>query len=156
MTKLNSRSRVLLLDELDHAFQRLDQNIVPDAEVAQRAATPPPDLGRLDHNEARATSRELSGIHQMPVRRKSLYPGVLMHRRHDYPIAQLNASDRQRRKQQHFGHGRFPRSASDRAWAGQSRRFTRRYTRSAAPAKWQSQIVATQPRCAVPCRKPPD
>src|SRR3954447_22725213 len=117
MTKLNSRSRVLLLDELDDAFQRLDGNIVPDAKVAPGAAAPPLDLGRLDHNEARATSRELSGIHQMPVRRKSLYRGVLMHGRHDYAIAQLNASDRQRRKQQHFGHGRFPRSASDRAWA---------------------------------------
>src|SRR3954452_23942354 len=38
----------------------------------------------------------------------------------------------------------------------QSRRFTRRYTRSAAPARWQSQIVITPPRCAVPCRKAPD
>src|SRR3954451_4906635 len=46
-----------------------------------------------------------------------------------------------------------------RLWTGpgrESRRFTRRYTRSTAPAQWQSQIVATQPRSAVPCGKPPD
>src|SRR3954449_1493187 len=155
MTKLNSRSRVLLLDELDQAFQRLDENIVPDAEVAQRAAAPPLDLGRLDHNEARATSRELSGIHQMPVRRKPLYRGVLMHRRHDYAIAQLNASDRQRRKQQHFGHGRFPRSASDRAWAAIPPVHSTIY---ALGSTGQVAIPNSehQPRCAVPCRKAPD
>jgi len=45
MTKLNARHRILLLDELHQTTERLDEAIVPDAEIAQRTAAAPFDLG---------------------------------------------------------------------------------------------------------------
>jgi hypothetical protein len=38
MAELNAGDRILLLDEFDEAAQRLDEFIVPDAEIAKRAA----------------------------------------------------------------------------------------------------------------------
>jgi hypothetical protein len=96
MTELDTGDRILLLDEFDQAFERLDEGVVPDAEIAQRAAAAALDLGRLDDHEAGAAGREFSGIHQMPIRRKSFYRGILMHRRHHDAVAQLDPSQRQR------------------------------------------------------------
>jgi hypothetical protein len=96
MSDLNSGYRVLLLDESGQAPERLDERVVPDAEVTQRAATAALDLGRLDDDQAGAAGREFSGIHQMPVGRKSLHGRILVHRRHHDPVAQFDAPDRQR------------------------------------------------------------
>src|ERR1700682_6818555 len=73
MTELYSGDRVLLLDEYDKALQRLNEGVVPDSEIAHRAAAAPLDLCRLDDDEARAAGREFSGIHQVPAGRKSLH-----------------------------------------------------------------------------------
>ena len=96
MTELDSGDRILLLDEFDQALQRLDECVVPDSEIAHGAAAAPLDLCRFDDDEAGAAGREFAGIHQMPVGRKSLHRGILMHRRHHDAIAQFDASDRQR------------------------------------------------------------
>jgi hypothetical protein len=104
MAELNARHRVLLLDELHDPLQRLDESIVPDAKIADRAAAAPLDLGRLDHDQPRAAGGEFSRIHQMPVGRKSLHRRILMHRRHHNAVAQRNVPDLQRRKQQGPGH----------------------------------------------------
>src|ERR1043166_3920722 len=52
-----------------------------------------------------AAGGELAGIHQMPVGRKTLHRGILMHRRHHDAVAQFEAADRYRRKQQDIAHG---------------------------------------------------
>src|SRR3954447_13431027 len=44
MTKLNARHRVLLFDEPDQTPERLDEAIVPDAEITQSAAAAPLDF----------------------------------------------------------------------------------------------------------------
>jgi len=103
-------ANVLLLDEPDQSLQRLNENIIPYAKVAQGAAAAALDFGRLDDNQARATGRELAGVHQMPVGRESLDRRILVHRRHHNTVAQLDAPDRKRREQQHLGHGLFPRT----------------------------------------------
>src|ERR1700694_5269508 len=72
MTELDSSGRVLLLDKPHQALQRLNKFIVPDSEIAYGAAAAPLDLCRLDDHEARAAGCEFSGVHQMPVGRKSL------------------------------------------------------------------------------------
>src|SRR4051812_28069540 len=54
MTELNACKRVLLLDDLDEALQRLDKDVIPDAEVAQGATAAPLDLGRLDNHQSGA------------------------------------------------------------------------------------------------------
>src|ERR1700754_1091247 len=46
MPELDAGDRVLLLDEFDQARQRLDEFVVPDAEIADGAAAAPLDLRR--------------------------------------------------------------------------------------------------------------
>src|SRR5258707_7626294 len=72
MAELDPGGRVLLFDEFDQAPKRLDEFIVPDSEIAYRAAAAPLDFCRLDHHKTGAAGREFSRIHQMPVGRKSL------------------------------------------------------------------------------------
>jgi hypothetical protein len=109
MAELDTRHRVLLLDERHEAAQRLDELIVPDAEIAKRAATAAFYFRGFHDDEARAAGGELAGIHQVPVGRKTLHRGILVHRRHHDAVAQLDAADGKRRKQQYVAHGR-PRS----------------------------------------------
>src|SRR5215467_7007695 len=99
MSKLNAGDRTLLLDEFDQTLQRFDKSVVPDAEIAQCAATAPLHLGRFDDHQTRAARGELAGIHQMPIGRKPLDGGVLMHWRHDDSIAQRYIAYREWRKQ---------------------------------------------------------
>jgi hypothetical protein len=93
MAELDSRRRILLLDEFDEAAQRLDEAVIPDAEIAEGAAAAPLDFCGFDHHEAGAAGGKLAGIHQMPVGRKTLHRGILVHRRHHDAVAQLDASD---------------------------------------------------------------
>ena len=72
MAELDAGDRILLLDELDEAAERLDELVVPDAEIADRAATAALHLGGLDNDEPCPAGREFAGIHQMPVGRKAL------------------------------------------------------------------------------------
>lgn len=51
-----------------------------------------------------AAGGELAGIHQMPIGRKALLGGILVHRRHHDPVLQRDAADGHRRKQQLLGH----------------------------------------------------
>jgi len=57
MAELDAGCRVLLLDEFDETAERFDKGIVPDAEIADRAAAAPLDLGRFDDDEAGAVRR---------------------------------------------------------------------------------------------------
>src|SRR6476620_7316654 len=59
MTKLNAGCRVLLLDEFDETAERFYKGIIPDAEIADRAATAPLDLCRFHDDEACAACGEL-------------------------------------------------------------------------------------------------
>src|SRR5262249_6522721 len=72
MAKLDTGDRILLLDEFDETAERLDELVVPDAEIADRAAAAPLDLGGFHDDEPGAAGRELAGIHQVPVGRKAL------------------------------------------------------------------------------------
>jgi hypothetical protein len=112
MTELNTRDRILLLDEFDEAAQQLDELIVPDAEIAKRAAAAAFYLCGFHDDEACAARGEFAGIHQMPVGRKALHRGILVHRRHHDPVAQFDTAEGQWRKQQDVAHGgpleRFP------------------------------------------------
>jgi hypothetical protein len=96
MAELDAGGGILLLDEFDEAAERLDELVVPDAEIADGAAAAPLDLCRFDHNQPDAAGRELAGIHQMPVGRKALFGRVLMHRRHHDAVLQGDAADRHR------------------------------------------------------------
>ena len=126
MAELDAGDRVLLLDELHEAAERLDELVVPNAEVAHGAAAAALDLGRLDHDEAGAAGREFSGIHQMPVGRKSLVRGILMHRRHHDAVLQLDAANSSAVRTAAFRTWRFP---------GNFLVRPRRYTRRATAAK---------------------
>ena len=107
MAELNAGDRILLLDEFDEAAERFDEGIVPDAEIADRAAAAPLDLGQFHDHEAGAAGGELAGVHQVPVGRKALHRRILMHRRHHDAVLQRHAADRHRGKQQRFRHVGF-------------------------------------------------
>ncbi len=96
VAELDAGDRVLLLDEFDEAPERLDEFVVPDAEIADRAAAAPLHFCRLDDNETGAAGSEFAGIHQMPVGRKALDRGILVHRRHHDAVLQFDAADGQR------------------------------------------------------------
>jgi hypothetical protein len=44
MAELNAGDRILLLDEFDEPAERLNEGVVPDAEIADRVAAAPLDL----------------------------------------------------------------------------------------------------------------
>jgi len=104
MSELNAGDCTLLLDEFDQTLQRFDKGVVPNAEIAQCAAAAPLHFGRFDDDQTRAACCELAGVHQMPVGRKPLDRGILVHRRHDDSIAHLHIAYRQWRKQQRPRH----------------------------------------------------
>ena len=96
--------------------------IVESTKVERRGCGTLGDLGIWDDKFVEPLGRlvkfihqqdAVAGIHQMPVCRKSLDRGVLVHWRHHDAVAQLDASDRQRRKQQHLGHNLLPQKASE-------------------------------------------
>src|SRR5215831_10955185 len=47
VTKLDAGDRALLPDEFDQPPERLDEDVIPDAEIADGTAASPLDLGRL-------------------------------------------------------------------------------------------------------------
>jgi hypothetical protein len=108
MSELDAGDRLLLLDEACQPPQRLDEFVVPDAEVAHSPAAAPLDLGRFDDDQSCAARSKFSGVHQVPVGRKSLLRRVLMHRRHDDPVAERHVAQRHRLEQQRLGHRCFP------------------------------------------------
>src|SRR5437868_4984392 len=61
VAELNARHRILFFDEPREPAQRLDEGVIPDAEIAHRAAAAPLDLGGFDHHEGRTTGCELAG-----------------------------------------------------------------------------------------------
>ena len=73
MAELDASMRVLLLDEFDQPRQRLDEFVLPDAEIADRAAAAPLDLGRFDDYQPGAAGGVAAGVHQVPVRRKATF-----------------------------------------------------------------------------------
>src|ERR1700758_3655314 len=79
MAELDAGDSALLVDELDQPLQRLDESIVPEAEIADGATAAPLDLGGFDHDKARAAGGELAGIHQVPVCRETLHGRILVH-----------------------------------------------------------------------------
>jgi hypothetical protein len=96
MAELDAGRGILLLDEGDETAERLDELVVPDAEIAHGAAAAPLHLGRFHDDKPRAAGRELAGIHQVPVGRKALDGRILVHGRHDDAVLQFNAADRHR------------------------------------------------------------
>ena len=66
------------------------------SEIADGAAAAPLHLGRFDDDEAGAAGGEFAGIHQMPVGRKPLDRGILVHRRHHDAVLQFDAADGKR------------------------------------------------------------
>ena len=59
MAELDARDRILLLDEFDEAAERLDEGVVPDAEIADRAAAAPLDLCRIRRRRGRRRRRRI-------------------------------------------------------------------------------------------------
>ena len=100
VAELDARHRIVPADEVDAALEAGNVRVVPDAEIADRAAAPPLDLGRFHDHQPCAARRIAAGIHQVPVGREALVRGILVHRRHDHAILQGQAADLYRFKQQ--------------------------------------------------------
>jgi hypothetical protein len=80
MAELDAGHRIVRPDEVDAALEAGNEGIVPQAEVADRAAAAPLDLGRFHEDEAGAAGRVAPDIHQMPVGREAVHPRILVHR----------------------------------------------------------------------------
>ena len=74
VAELDARHRVVQADEIDAALQPGNERVVPQAEIADRAAAAPLDLGRLHEDEAGAARRVAADIHQVPVGREAARP----------------------------------------------------------------------------------
>ena len=92
------------MNEIDDPLEMRHEGVIPQAEVAHRAAAAPLDLGRLHHHQTDTARCIPAGIHQMPVGRKAADRCVLVHRRDDDPIAQRQAAKGHWGKQQRSGH----------------------------------------------------
>jgi hypothetical protein len=88
------------LDEVDAALEAGNVRIVPDAEIAHRAAAATLDLGRFHDHQPRAARRIAARVHQVPVGRKALLGRILVHRRHHHAVLEGHVADGDRFKQQ--------------------------------------------------------
>ena len=74
VAELDARRRAALMHEIDDARELRHEGIVPDAQVAHRAAAAALDLGRFEDHQPRAARRVASRVHQMPVGGESPSP----------------------------------------------------------------------------------
>ena len=88
------------MHEIDDARELRHEGIVPDAEVAHRAATAPLDLGRLEYHQPRAARRVAARVHEMPVGGKTLDRGILVHGRDHHAVLERELAQVNRREQQ--------------------------------------------------------
>src|SRR5436190_4156622 len=76
MAELDAGHRALLADEVDAALEAGDELVVPDAEIADRAAAAPLDLGRFHDHQPGPAVGIAAGIHQVPVGGEALVGGI--------------------------------------------------------------------------------
>ena len=99
VAELDAGHGIVLPDEVDAALQAGHVGIVPNPEIADRAAAAPLDLGRFHDHQARAAGGVAAGIHQVPVGGEALLRRILVHGRHDNPVLQGNVADGNRLEQ---------------------------------------------------------
>lgn len=105
VSELDAGGRAALMQQVDDARKARHEGIVPQAEIANRAAAAALDLGRLDHHQAGATGGVAAGIHDVPVGGAALVRRILVHRRHHHAVFQVEIADRERGEEQRLGHG---------------------------------------------------
>ena len=104
MAELDAGHGIVQADEVDAALEAGHEGVVPDPEIAHRAAAAPLDLGRF-HDDQRCPARGVAaGIHQVPVGGKAIDRRILMHRRDDDTVLQRDVAQLDRREQQRVGH----------------------------------------------------
>jgi hypothetical protein len=104
MPELDARHRIVRPDEVGAARKAGNEFIVPQAEIADRAAAAPLDLGGFHDDQAGAAGGVAAGIHQMPVGGEAVDRRILVHRRDHDTVLQGHAADRNRFKQHRAGH----------------------------------------------------
>src|SRR4051812_47381095 len=87
MAELDSRHRLLFLDERSNPGKTGNVRVIPDACIAMRDAPALLHGGRLDEYDARAALRELAEVHEVPVGDMAVLGRVLAHRRNDDAVA---------------------------------------------------------------------
>lgn len=136
VAELDARGRAALADEPGHARELGHERVAPQAEIADGAAAAPLDLGRFHDHQAGAAGRVAARVHQVPVVGEAVDGRVLVHRRDDDAVAQLEAADAQRAEEDRRGHWRVFR-IGDRYCAGPRRS----YNSPALPARRAPRIA---------------
>jgi len=88
VSELDAGRRAALVHQVDDAREPGHEGIVPQAGIADRAATAALDLGRFEHHQAGATGGIAAGIHDVPVGGVALLRRILVHRRHHHAVFQ--------------------------------------------------------------------
>ena len=86
MAKLDRRHGALRADKIGQPRDVGNEIVVPEAQIADGAATAPLNLGRFDHHQASAACGETADVHQMPIGRKAFNGGVLVHWRDHHAV----------------------------------------------------------------------
>ena len=106
MSQLNSCDRALRLYEAGYSGEWLNVLFAPDAHIFG-SDTPLSRNGcRLHHGEPHSARGSAAEVDQVPIVGQPIVGAVLTHRRHNDPIPEGHASDRQRTEQIDVGH--FP------------------------------------------------
>jgi hypothetical protein len=108
MAELDARHRAMPADEIGDRPEMCDEGVIPEAEIAHRAAAAPLDLGRFDEDETGAAGGETPGIHQVPGGGEAALARILVHGRDHHAVLERNVAQRQGRKQQRTGHDQPP------------------------------------------------
>ena len=138
MPELDSRHGIMRLDEVRAALQARDERVVPQAEVADRAAPAPLHLGGFHDDQAGTPRRVAPDIHQVPVGREALHRRILVHRRDHDAVLEPHVADRDRFEQHRTGHVCAPCPA---LWAVEWVKLRRRRGR----LEWPPATIALPP-----------
>ena len=104
VAELDTRRRPALMHEIGDAGERRHECVVPETEIADRAAAAALDLGGLQDHQPRAPGRVATRVHQMPVGGKALDRGILVHGRDHNAVPEREPTDAKWCEQQGQGH----------------------------------------------------
>jgi len=98
MRQLDACHGALLPDESRDARQHLDVLVPPDSQIRRRNAPKGFDGSGLGKHQPGAANRSATQVYQMPVVGKTIFAGILAHRRNGDAVTESDAADRERRE----------------------------------------------------------
>ena len=96
VAKLNPGGGAAVMNQTGDARQLRHEAVIPQTQIANRAAAAARDFGGFDHHQPGTAGSVAARVHDVPVVGKALDASVLVHRCHHHAVFESEAADCQR------------------------------------------------------------